>query len=52
MREGPNAVKQKLAEVLPNIWRSLPAELFQALCDSMPRRVAAVIANEEWYMKY
>ena len=52
MRGGPNAVKRKLAEVLPNIWRSLSAELFQALCNSMPCRVAAVIANKGWYMKY
>ena len=46
MRGEPNAVKWKLAEVLLNIWRSLLAELFQALCDNMPHRVAAVIANK------
>jgi transposase len=52
MRGGPNTVKGKLAEVLPDIWRSLPEDLFQALCDSMPRRVAAIIANKGWYTKY
>jgi len=52
MRGGPNAVKRKLAEVLPDVWRSLSADFFQILCDSMPRRVAAVRANKGWYTKY
>jgi transposase len=52
MRGGPNAVKRELAEVLPDVWRSLSPDFFQTLCDSMPRRVAAVRANKGWYTKY
>ena len=46
MRGGLNAVKRRLAEILPGIWRSLPQELFQGLYKSMRRRVEAVIRAE------
>src|SRR5579859_2298991 len=52
MRGGPKAIKEKMAEVLPEVWRSLSPELFQSLCASMPRRVAAVRASKGWYTKY
>ena len=52
MREGSSVIKEKIAEVLPEIWRSLSPELFQILCASMPRRVAAIRVSKEWYTKY
>ena len=52
MKGGSNAIKEKMAEILPDVWRSLSPKLFQTLCESMPRRVAAVIANKGWYTKY
>ena len=47
MREGSNAIKRKLAEVLPNVWRSLSLEFFQILCANLPYRVAAVRAIKD-----
>jgi transposase len=52
MGGGPRAVKEKMAEVLPQVWRSLSPDLFQTLCASMPRRVAAIRASKGWYTKY
>jgi len=52
MRGGPSAVKEKMAEELPQVWRSLSLNLFQTLCASMPHRVAAIRASKGWYTKY
>ena len=52
MRGGPRAVKEKMAEALPQVWRSLFSDLFQILCASMPRRVAAIKVSKGWYTKY
>lgn len=52
MGGGPRAVKEKMAEILPEVWRSLSPELFRILCASMPHRVAAVRASKGWYTKY
>lgn len=45
----PNAVRNRLAEVLPEIWASLPDSYFEAIWQSMPARVAAVIEAKGWY---
>lgn len=52
--EGPVKVKEKLAEVLPLVWETIPNEPFERLWTrrSMPVRVEAVIQAEEWYTKY
>jgi len=52
MRGCPRAVKEKMAEVLPQVWRSLSLDLFQTLCDNMPRRVAAIRAHKGWFTKF
>jgi transposase len=49
---GPGKVKARLAEVLPEIWDTIPAELFESLYKSMPDRVAAVIDAKGWYTRY
>jgi hypothetical protein len=35
MREGSRAVKEKMTEILPEVWRSLSLKLFQILCESV-----------------
>lgn len=49
---GPDRVRSKLIEVLPEVWDSLPESLIQKLWQSMPDRVAAVIAAKGWYTRY
>ena len=36
MKGGSNAIKEKMAEILPDVWRSLSLKWFQTLCESMP----------------
>lgn len=49
---GKEAVKKRLAEVLPLVWETIPEEFFGKLSRSMPDRVAAVIAAKGWYTRY
>lgn len=48
----PDKVKEKLAEVLPLVWDTIPEEFFEKLWRSMPSRVEAVIEAKGWYTKY
>lgn len=52
MPGGPDAIRAKLIEVLPEMWDLVPQELLRKLVESMPRRVKAVIAAKGWYTKY
>lgn len=45
-------VKLRLAEVLPQVWEEIPERYFEAMLDSMPDRVKAVIDAKGWYTKY
>lgn len=49
---GPDKVTERLAEVLPLVWDTIPEEFFEKLWRSMPDRVAAVIEARGWYTKY
>ena len=49
---GPDRVRARLIEVLPEVWDSLPESLFERLWQSMPDGVAAVIAAKGWYTRY
>ena len=49
---GKEAVKRKLAEVLPLVWDTIPSEFFEKLWKSMPKRVAAVLEARGGYTKY
>jgi len=46
------AVKRRLAEVLPLVWETIPEEFFQKLWKSMPDRVAAVLEANRSYTRY
>lgn len=48
----PDKVKERLAEVLPLVWDTIPEELFDKLWQSMPNRVNVVIEAKGWYTKY
>jgi transposase len=51
MGKGENdliALEQALIEA----WQAIPTEIFQKVLDSMPKRVAALIAAEGWHTKY
>ncbi|GFX38757.1 transposable element Tc1 transposase [Trichonephila clavipes] len=48
----PVASKDKLSLLIQAIWNSLPHADFQNLFDSMPRRIAALIAARGGYTKY
>ena len=52
MRGGSRAIKEKIVEILPQVWRSLSPDLFQRLYASMPHRVTAIRASKGWYTKY
>jgi hypothetical protein len=49
---GPDEIKERLAEVLPLVWDTIPEEFFEKLWRSMSDRVAAVIEARGWYTKY
>lgn len=49
---GPEAVRARMAEVLPGVWDSLGPDVFEPLWQSMPDRVAAVIRAKGWYTRY
>lgn len=46
---GPDKVREKLAEVLPLVWDTIPEDLFLKLSQSMPDWVQAVIEAKGWY---
>lgn len=46
---GPEKVRDRLAEVLPQVWETISESVFEK---SMPSRVAAVIEAKGWYTKY
>jgi hypothetical protein len=41
-----------LREVLPQAWLQIPIETVEAVLESMPRRVQAVIDAQGWHTKY
>jgi len=49
---GPPAVKRVLAERLALVWADIGPEVMERLIESMPRRVAALIAALGWYTRY
>jgi len=49
---GKQAVKNKLAQVLPLVWETIPEEFFEKLWKSIPRRVAAVLEAKGGYTRY
>ncbi len=48
----PEAVRRALAERLMIVWAEIGEDIMNALIDSMPRRVQAVIEAKGWYTKY
>jgi len=50
--EGKEAVKKRLAEVLPLVWETIPGEFFEKLWKLMPGRVAAVLEIKGGYTWY
>ena len=49
---GPARVRARLAEVLPQVWETIPDSFFEKLWLSMPDQVAAVIEAKGWQTKY
>ena len=45
---GVDAVKARLAEVLPLLWEKIPVTQFEILWKSMPDSVQAVIEAKGW----
>lgn len=52
LRGGPEAVRYALAERLAIVWADIGPDTMNALIDSMPRRVQALIDAKGWYTKY
>ena len=60
MRQSPElatmgaseAARRALETALIKAWEDIPDEIFLACVDSMPDRVAAVIAADGWHTKY
>ncbi|GFX71036.1 transposable element Tcb1 transposase [Trichonephila clavipes] len=48
----PAASKDELFLRIQTVWNSLPQTDIQNLFDSMPRRIAALIAASDGYIKY
>ncbi|KDQ19996.1 hypothetical protein BOTBODRAFT_27400 [Botryobasidium botryosum FD-172 SS1] len=51
-KSGPDAVKKRLAKVLPIVWEQIDNDFLKGLVKSMPQRVQAVIAAHGWNTKY
>jgi hypothetical protein len=45
-------IKEKMAQVLSECWDAIEERYFESLWQSMPGRIAAVIAAEGWHTKY
>jgi hypothetical protein len=46
------ATKEKLREVLPQVWKAIPREVVEECVKSMNNRLEACIAAKGWYTKY
>ena len=49
---GDDAVKDALSKALVEAWQLIPQRYFDAVIESMPRRMEAVVASEGWDTKY
>jgi len=49
---GKEAVRRRLAHVLPLVWETILEEFFEKLWKSIPDRVAAVLEARGGYTKY
>jgi transposase len=47
LASGNDATRKRIEEMLEAAWRNLKEEHFEALIESMPRRMAAVIEADE-----
>ena len=52
LRGCPQTIQRRLAEILPKVWEEIPEGYFEAMLDSMPDRVQAVIDARGWYTRY
>ena len=52
LRGSPQTIQRRLAEILPQVWEEIPEGYFEAMLDSMPDRVQAVIDARGWYTRY
>jgi len=48
----PETVRHALAERLAMVWAEIGEDIMNALIDSMPRRIQALIEAKGWYTKY
>ena len=49
---GDDAVKDAFSKALVEAWQLIPQRYFDAVIESMPRRMEAVVASEGWHTKY
>ena len=49
---GPKKGKERLAQVLPEVWETIPPEFCESLWRSIPDRVQAVLDAKGWYTRY
>jgi hypothetical protein len=50
---APDTVRRRFAEALNEVWtKDIEGDFLEALWESMPRRVAAMLAAKGWYTKY
>jgi len=49
---GAEKVRDRIAEVFPHVWATIPDILFEKLWKSMSSRVGAMIEAKGWYTKY
>jgi hypothetical protein len=42
-------IKGKMTTVLPECWNAIKADRFDALVESMPNRITAVVKTKGWY---
>ena len=49
---GFKKVKERLAQVLPEVWETIPPEFFESLWRSMPDRVQTVLDAQGSYTRY
>lgn len=50
--DGVDNIKEKLGEALQEAWLLIPQSYFNAVIESMSKRVEAVIAANGWHTKY
>ena len=49
---GKQAVKKRLAQVLPLVWETIPEDFFKKLWKSMPNRVPTILEVKGEYTRY